>query len=953
MLYIIFEEMKWLFYFFLGFSLCLHAQEPSHVILGEEDLAGVNVYSMLQDVDNSVLLSTNNGVYRYNSLKFELLASKSVGDMSIFGLTKSPKNEIYCYNLSGQIFKVQKNALQPYFQIPKGLLSNNIYLGFDQLGNLLISCKELLLIQKEKLIKRIYAFSDGYAACLTNDSSWKLYFSNRNVLFQWSNGKLTKIHFFQKTFLNLLKPYAFLNNHVNFIIDTKAKGLYKTTNGYQEITYVSPKDGSEIFHVMHSKKQELLWIGSSKNGVYCSKADGKSLFNGERLFRDYFISSHLEDNEGNIWLSTFGKGIIFIPNLDIIDYANHPIVKEDDLLRLSKKGDVIYFGGAKGDLYQLQQEVIAKASSGHRRIEFLKYEPISNLFFVNDKVFNTNFQEMAQHRFNKYDVIVDPKKHFLFTTREGLFRWKQVGVEPQSLGYSIRSYALVQDDLGSIWLGSSTGLEHEQNGKFSKILYQGKPIFSTSIIKVNRQIWVASSSGILVFEKGKLQKVYTTASGLLSNNPYKLLFREGCVYISHHQGIQKWDIRTQQFVNFTKVDGLLSNAIIDFEVVDSFVYLITPKGLQKINFSKPIQLPPLPKVLLQDWKVNGLERAISEKTLQPDENTLEFQVLAISHKYRDKLKYQYTLEGYENNWRLGDFSSDKITYQQLPSGQYSFLIRPFFNGKVGAVTRHSFEIETVFWKKKSFLIICFILALALLFWVYNFRINLLVKRKNAEIEKERYQQEINASKLVALKSQMNPHFMFNALNSIQDFILHNQKELASDYLADFADLMRGYLNHSQEDKISLHDEVSLLNLYLKLEKVRFEEEFTYEIHVDEKLDPDQVCIPSFLIQPFVENAMKHGLLHKKAAKKLKVTFYPISAQVLCCEIEDNGVGRAYSAEMNKNKKYKSFATKASLHRLELLNSNAVEKIALQIIDLTDDAHQSLGTKVIITIPILP
>ena len=199
---------------------------------------------------------------------------------------------------------------------------------------------------------------------------------------------------------------------------------------------------------------------------------------------------------------------------------------------------------------------------------------------------------------------------------------------------------------------------------------------------------------------------------------------------------------------------------------------------------------------------------------------------------------------------------------------------------------------------------------------------------------------------------MNPHFMFNALNSIQEFILQNKKELASNYLGDFADLMRSYLQYSQEDYITLRDEIDTLELYLKLEKVRFENEFDYQVTYKESLDIDSIQIPSFLIQPFVENAIKHGLLHKEGAKYIDIQFVLEKGTVLKCIITDNGIGRKASQEINKNRKHKSFATEASHNRLQLLNQNIGQKIGLEIEDLFDENSQSLGTRVVVTIPIL-
>jgi len=202
-----------------------------------------------------------------------------------------------------------------------------------------------------------------------------------------------------------------------------------------------------------------------------------------------------------------------------------------------------------------------------------------------------------------------------------------------------------------------------------------------------------------------------------------------------------------------------------------------------------------------------------------------------------------------------------------------------------------------------------------------------------------------------MNEQMNPYFMFNALNSIQEFILQNKKEQASNYLGDFADLMRSYLQHSQEDSIMLNDEIETLKLYLKLEKLRFDEDFVYELRVDNKLDIYTTKIPSFLIQPFVENAIKHGLLHKKSDRRLLISIEKDADEMIVCKIIDNGIGRERSLEINKNKKHKSFATRASVDRFQLINQNMKEQVGIEIKDLFDENDIAKGTEVMLRIPV--
>lgn len=208
------------------------------------------------------------------------------------------------------------------------------------------------------------------------------------------------------------------------------------------------------------------------------------------------------------------------------------------------------------------------------------------------------------------------------------------------------------------------------------------------------------------------------------------------------------------------------------------------------------------------------------------------------------------------------------------------------------------------------------------------------------------------SELKALKSQMNPHFIFNALNSIQEYIMFNKKELASDYLGKFADLIRTYLQHSDTGLISIQEEIDSLKMYLDLECLRFEDSLEYIFNISEKINKDGLHIPTMLIQPYIENAIKHGLLHKKEGRKLNISFLATENNNIQCVIEDNGVGREKAKEIKakRNVLHKSFATKATQSRLELLNYRKDNKIGVKTIDLFNENQQAIGTKVILNIP---
>lgn len=232
--------------------------------------------------------------------------------------------------------------------------------------------------------------------------------------------------------------------------------------------------------------------------------------------------------------------------------------------------------------------------------------------------------------------------------------------------------------------------------------------------------------------------------------------------------------------------------------------------------------------------------------------------------------------------------------------------------------------------------------------------NELLKMELEETERRAViEQQKNESDLTALKSQMNPHFIFNALNSIQELYTLGDKRMANEQMGNFARLTRKILDVSGKRTITLSEEIEILSNYLALESMRFEEDFTFEIGFSDDIEEDYVQLPPMLIQPYVENSIKHGLLHKKGPKKVAV-FFEINEpeNLLQCTITDNGIGREAAAEINKNRatSHVSFSTSATEKRLQLLNHGRAQRIMVQYADVIDKDQQMAGTKVVIQIP---
>lgn len=219
------------------------------------------------------------------------------------------------------------------------------------------------------------------------------------------------------------------------------------------------------------------------------------------------------------------------------------------------------------------------------------------------------------------------------------------------------------------------------------------------------------------------------------------------------------------------------------------------------------------------------------------------------------------------------------------------------------------------------------------------------------MREQEFKKQVLQSELQALRAQMNPHFTFNTLSSIQNYISRNDADNASKYLSKFAKLMRTIMENAKQTHVPLEDELAALALYLELESLRLREKFEYEIHVDPGIDQQYVSIPSMLIQPYVENAIWHGITNKEGKGHLKVEVVQ-NGSFLKCIVEDDGIGRKAAMKISERKrKHISHGMSITRDRLELMNSLNKSQLNVEIIDKVNAEDESAGTRVEIFIPI--
>jgi hypothetical protein len=500
----------------------------------------------------------------------------------------------------------------------------------------------------------------------------------------------------------------------------------------------------------------------------------------------------------------------------------------------------------------------------------------------------------------------------------------------------------------TIYFASIDGLFKYSNGKTSEIKLSGKSIFANKLVFLFDQLWAGSvNEGLYILQNDKIWRHYHQGNLLHGNGIKSFKIVDESVFVATEEGLTKINHKTQEAEFFDYSDGIVSKEINDIEYFNGTIILGTNKGLLKLP-SQITKNTVYPNIEITSVSVNQLIVNTDNQLLdlKYNENNIDIDFNTACLRARGNFKYKYRLLGLDATWHYNSGINNHIQYASLPSGEFIFEIRAVNEDGLESLKTEQvkFIIKSPFWQRWWFYVLMVLLGSGVVAILFMIRIRFITRR--AELRNK-----VTASQLTALKSQMNPHFLFNTLNSLQDLILKHDIKNSNYYLNKFSLLMREILDMSGKDEVPLSREIKLLDTYLELEKLRFGDEFKFEIKTDETLDIDHLVLPPMIIQPFIENALKHGLLHKKGDKNLSVGF-SLNEEILICEIIDNGVGRKRSEEIKVRnvRTHQSFATEATDKRMDLLNSFNDKKYNFEIIDLYED-DKALGTKVIISIPV--
>lgn len=452
-------------------------------------------------------------------------------------------------------------------------------------------------------------------------------------------------------------------------------------------------------------------------------------------------------------------------------------------------------------------------------------------------------------------------------------------------------------------------------------------------------------------------RYYTSADGMPSDFTSELVFaQDGHLWVGTRSGLAVIDTAADVIISYSARDGLNFNARGGplYQLATGHILSGGRGGFHLAHVDSVDRSSQAPRPYLYQVETASASHMLAftgdiRISIGPADNYFTVTWGAVAFDETPTIRYAYQLEGFDDGWILAG-ERKFARYSKLPGGNYTFRLKAVnargqWSEELAALRVH---VTPPFTKTIWFYVLIGSLVAAVLYAFYRVRMRMI--RREAELTMK-FERELAQVEMQALRAQMNPHFLFNSLNSINRFIVKNDSKAASKYLTRFSRLIRLILDNSKSNKVTLANELEAIRLYVELESLRFDDRFTFDMHVDENVEPDNIEIDSLILQPYIENAIWHGLMHKDGHGTLRMAISR-NHTTLKCVIEDDGIGRLRAAELKSKTavKDKSYGMKITSDRLKMLNKENRASASVQVTDLVAPDGSPAGTRVEITLP---
>lgn len=689
-----------------------------------------------------------------------------------------------------------------------------------------------------------------------------------------------------------------------------------------------------------------LWICAA-DGLYRRSVDSKGSFT--KMMEGHNVTCVEELNNNSVIAGTAGNGLLYVPNVDVQIYsdARQNIsflgVEADRLVLGSKDGAIVSLGTADG-------RVISRQQQGRAPISF--YYGNGNMRLIESNGLVSNCMQKMTVRDRCYVA-----GNTLFATSAGvyLYHWGGQKHWVEKLVTETLPCGLKKLSFSSAYTGSIT-YDRLQDKIFlnnfdgifelDSATQQLKPVLEPNCALKDMDVYAgklylaSKDKGVLRLERDG----YHAISGL-NDIFYTMHVWENELWILGETGLYCYQDGIVR--KYGDNIGLTTGEIRSFTVDSASVYVLEAGSV--VRFSKRILYKQAtPPGFILHGVASGSEVVTEDARLEPDRTNLKFKYSFVLLGNTGNAYAAYSMNGGEKT-KLSP-TSNVLEFTYLPAGKYTIDFYIADGGRYTKVRTFKFSVVPHFYNTVWFYVLLTLGVCGALYWYNRRRIATIKSAFELRQAKMLLERELDKSVLTSIKAQMNPHFLFNALNTIQSYVYMNDKVNAGVYISKFSELTRCILDHSSKEAVAVSEELDALKLYLELEKMRFDGALDYKISIDEQINTSAVHMPPLLLQPYVENAIKHGLFHKKENRQLRIRFTK-SERRIRIEIEDNGIGRKRSEEINSKRynDHKSFSMSANRKRLEILKQYQPD-VHFEVADLFSDTGEARGTRVIIELP---
>ena len=944
----------------------------------ENGLASPEVYGLMQDSKGYMWFATDMGVSRYNGNEFENFSTENgLPDNTIFGFCEDIKGRVWFRSFSGKLSYYFNDSI---YTLPCNLFLENevrknafvlssIYV--DEADTIWIGTNYSIIIKiapgwNSNQVSKINCSSNGgYLYLFKNNAS--IYGGHQGktslVTVYESNGKKiceidSKVKIASRYYGMRLKNGTFLASVNNVIINfTKDKVIGKVELNSTINSLLEDSDGKII--------------SATYDGIRIHKKNELKTFELIPDFYDKVFTGIVIDKENSLWLGAEGQGVYNIPFRDGRYYTNEHGLIQSKISSIIEKDGVILSGHLNGQVSLIKDSTINQIALNTKNAIDVFNNRVYNIYVHRKSdIFICKRQSTFKltndfKNYKELDIIGIRK----ITKSSGDLVWIQQARQIKlceilnnfktlkTIFFDQYIDDIFEDSKGILWISSMNGLWKYERDSLIYLGEQNK-LLSGRIISIAEDnagvLWMATRGKGVIAKKGNVFYNITQNDGLASNMCRNLYIdKNHVIWVGSNNGLSKIQIKSSHQFNYvvdiySKKQGLLSNEVNYILSKGNELILAHNNGISVLNPALLKNNVTPPPIYITNVLNNNSNYKNDSIRFLYNENYLKISYIGISYKNPGTVEYKYKMEGLDTSWVYTNYTSAQ--FQTLYPGNYKFIVYAknndgYWSEKPAILY---LTIMPAWWQTWLFKLALFALLCLFVFLFIKKRLDKIRKR---EVEKTELQNKIANTELKALRAQMNPHFIFNAINSVQYFMTSNDPESSQKYLSKFAKLIRYVMDNSKPAAIPLEKELEALRLYIDLEALRFENRFEYQIVVDERIDVNFVQIPSMLIQPYVENAIWHGLMHKKDNRKLDISI-TIHDSILTCAIQDNGIGREKSREIKSiesNTYHKSFGMSVTKERLEIISRLNNINPQVNIIDLYENGI-AMGTRVEISIP---